>query len=109
MYCTNCSNEMSDRAVMCVKCGVATGVGQTTLGVTTVSAAKSRTTYILLGLFLGGIGIHNFYAGYTSKAVAQLLITLLTFWLILPLIAVGVWVIVEIATVKADSQGITFV
>ena len=38
---------------------------------------KSRTVAglmgILFGVFLGGLGIHNFYLGYTKKAVAQLL------------------------------------
>src|SRR5262245_27835588 len=33
---------------------------------------KSRTTYILLGVFLGPLGAHNFYAGYTGRAVGQL-------------------------------------
>lgn len=32
----------------------------------------------LLGIFLGGLGIHNFYLGYTGKALAQLLISLLS-------------------------------
>lgn len=39
--------------------------------------AKSKMAAGLLGIFLGGFGIHNFYLGYTSKAVAQLLISLL--------------------------------
>jgi TM2 domain-containing membrane protein YozV len=108
MYCANCGNQISDRAVVCVKCGVATGVGPiSTLG--TSSVGKSRTSYILLGVFLGGLGIHNFWAGYTAKGTVQLLITLLTFWLVVPLIAVGVWVIVEVCTVKADGNGVPFV
>ena len=40
--------------------------------------AKSKIAAGLLGIFLGGFGVHNFYLGYTGKAVAQLLITLLT-------------------------------
>ena len=32
----------------------------------------------LLGIFLGSFGVHNFYLGYTGKAIAQLLITLLS-------------------------------
>ena len=39
---------------------------------------KSKMAAGLLGIFLGGFGVHNFYLGYTGKAVAQLLITLLT-------------------------------
>ena len=39
---------------------------------------KSKMAAGLLGIFLGGLGVHNFYLGYTGKAVAQLLISLLT-------------------------------
>lgn len=40
--------------------------------------AKSKMAAGLLGIFLGGLGVHNFYLGYTGKAVAQLLITILS-------------------------------
>ena len=66
---------------------------------------KSRIAYILLGLFLGGLGIHNFYAGYAGRGVAQLLITLLTGWLIVPLFVVGLWVLIEIIVVSQDAYG----
>lgn len=69
---------------------------------------KERVAYILLGVFLGGFGVHNFYAGYVGRAVAQLLITLFLFWLVVPLIAVWIWTIVEVITVKADAKGVPF-
>lgn len=67
---------------------------------------KSRLAYILLGLFLGMLGIHNFYAGFTGRGIAQLLISLLS----CGLLAVGVfiWNIVEIVTQKTDSMGVEF-
>lgn len=68
--------------------------------------ACSRLVYILLGLFLGGFGVHNFAAGYTGRGVAQLLITVLLFWLIVPLLVVAVWVIVELVTVTEDARGV---
>ena len=72
----------------------------------TVSSQKTRVAYILLGIFLGLFGAHNFYAGYHGRAIAQLLITLLIgWWLILPLMAVGIWVIIEVITVNRDSDG----
>lgn len=40
--------------------------------------AKSKLAAGLLGIFLGGLGIHNFYLGYTSKAVIQLLLSVLS-------------------------------
>ncbi|WMJ24359.1 TM2 domain-containing protein [Paludicola sp. MB14-C6] len=39
---------------------------------------KSKIAAGLLGIFLGYFGVHNFYLGFTGKAVAQLLITVLT-------------------------------
>lgn len=39
---------------------------------------KSKMTAGLLGIFLGGLGIHKFYLGYTKEAVITLCISLLT-------------------------------
>ena len=37
---------------------------------------KSKIAAGILGILLGGLGVHNFYLGYTGKAIAQLLISL---------------------------------
>ncbi len=39
---------------------------------------KSKTTAGVLAILLGSLGVHNFYLGYTKKAVIQLLISLLS-------------------------------
>jgi len=39
---------------------------------------KSKIAAGLLGIFLGSLGIHNFYLGFTGKAIAQLLISILS-------------------------------
>lgn len=67
---------------------------------------KSRLAYILLGLFLGGLGVHNFYAGYNGKGIAQLLMSLLSVGILTPVVVI--WVIVEIITVTKDVKGIPF-
>jgi TM2 domain-containing membrane protein YozV len=69
---------------------------------------KDRVVYVLLGLFLGALGIHNFFAGYTGRAVAQLLISILIGWLIVPLVAVWIWNLVEVVTVTRDAHGVPF-
>lgn len=40
---------------------------------------KSKNIAGFLGIVFGALGIHNFYLGYIGKAVAQLLITVLSF------------------------------
>lgn len=68
--------------------------------------AKSRTIYILLAIFLGSLGIHNFYAGRNLWGIIQLLITLTSFLtLFLSLIPLYVWILVEIIIVTRDSDG----
>ncbi|RYG41251.1 TM2 domain-containing protein [bacterium] len=39
---------------------------------------RSKVAAILLAFFLGGIGIHRFYLGYTGVGVAMLLFCILT-------------------------------
>lgn len=103
MFCKNCGADIAEQATICVKCGVP----NTPLAALDKSD-KTRMAYILLGVFLGCLGIHNFYAGRSGVAIAQLLITLVTCWLVFPLFAVWVWVIVEICTVTKDGKGKTF-
>jgi TM2 domain/Prokaryotic RING finger family 1 len=67
---------------------------------------KSRTTYIVLGIFLGALGIHNFFAGYTGRAVGQLCLTVLTLGYLG--IVSWIWAIVEICVLDRDSAGVPF-
>ena len=69
---------------------------------------RTRLLYILLAIFLGGLGIHNFYAGYKKKAIAQLLCCTIGAILIIPLIIGGIWILVDICTVTKDADGKAF-
>jgi TM2 domain-containing membrane protein YozV len=70
-----------------------------------VRPAKSRGIFIILGLFLGCLGIHNFYAGYYGRGAAQLIITILLGWLLIGLLVTAIWALIEICTVKIDGNG----
>jgi TM2 domain-containing membrane protein YozV len=98
MYCKNCGNPIDPNAAVCLNCGVAKGTGMsycancgqpvapgaavcTNCGFATTPTsvpnpnAKSKLVAGLLGILLGGLGIHNFYLGYTGKGVAQILLS----------------------------------
>ena len=122
-FCKNCGEPyMTDEAVMCVKCGVAKGQGSNychncgkpvapeasvclNCGVANKPKAsadsKSKLAAGLLGIFLGGFGVHNFYLGYTSKAVTQLVLTIVGYVLccigigIFLVLGVGIWGLLE--------------
>jgi TM2 domain-containing protein/RING finger family protein len=68
--------------------------------------AKNRITFIVLGVLLGMFGAHNFYAGYTKKAIAQILISVLSLGFASPM--VWVWAVIDICTVFSDSKGVKF-
>lgn len=68
-------------------------------------SSKSRTVYILLALFLGGLGIHNFYVGRFVEGILQLLLTVLTMGI--GYIGAELWAFINIFTVTTDAKGNT--
>lgn len=62
--------------------------------------AKSKIAAGLFGIFLGAFGVHNFYLGYTGKAVAQLLITVLSCGILS--FASGIWGLIEGILILCD-------
>lgn len=68
-------------------------------------AQKSKIVAGLLGLFLGGLGVHNFYLGYTGKAVAQLLLTLIGWVILIGPIISGIWALIESVLILCSSYG----
>lgn len=68
--------------------------------------AKKKMTFVMLGIFLGALGVHNFYAGYHGKATVQLCLSVLTIGYGSPM--AWLWAVIEICTVNQDSRGIQF-
>lgn len=89
-FCTNCGAELNENQDICLKCGVRVRKDSQ---VNTDPNAKSKIAAGLLGIFLGVFGVHNFYLGYTGKAVGQLLLTVLSCG-ILSFVS-GIWGLIE--------------
>lgn len=97
MFCRNCGQEMNDNQAICLGCGVKVGEGNAfcqncgkpvdaaaevclNCGVAIKKAGsdlagKDKIVIILLLVFLGGIGIHNFVMGETKKGIAKILLS----------------------------------
>ena len=126
-FCAHCGTSLDEGTKFCQNCGSnceavsakapeapqmnATMVNNPAPTVSMNSAVvpgKSRVVAGLLGLFLGSVGAHNFYLGRTGRAVAQLLITVLSCFL-LSFIS-GIWGFIEsililCGNVQVDGNG----
>ncbi len=112
-FCHNCGNVIRKSDKVCSFCGAKQYVasdGQKPSN-TRVYAypPKERIIYVLLALFLGTFGVHNFYAGYSNTAVKQLLVTILTGWIFgIGVLITYIWAIVDIIQVTQDANGVPF-
>jgi hypothetical protein len=73
----------------------------------------TRRTYIIVAILLGWLGVHNFLAGRTGPAVAQLVLGLASlvgmyfmicfafFTILIPI----AWAIIDVFSVTRDGQG----
>ena len=65
---------------------------------------KSKIAVLLFGILLGALGVHNFYLGFTSRGVAQLLISVLTLGILAFIPAI--WALVEVIVIFTDDNAI---
>lgn len=82
--------------------------GQPAYGQPVVGAPKQWIVALLLAFFLGPLGIHNFYLGYTTKGIIQLVISLT----VVGLIVTGIWAFIDFimlimrsGSYACDAQG----
>lgn len=107
MFCRNCGNEVVEKAVACMKCGLAPHDGNkfcnecgkataeraivcVSCGVSlerkassgaargSVAGADKKVPAGICGIFFGGLGIHKFVLGYNTEGLIMLLVTVLT-------------------------------
>ena len=71
-FCINCGNEVSEGADICLKCGKLINPVETS----NFEERKSQLIAGLLALYIGGIGIHNFYLGNNMKGIIHLVLFL---------------------------------
>jgi hypothetical protein len=82
MYCPKCGKEIPDDASFCPQCGASVKKAETyTPSGEDDLTPKSTLAAGLFGIFLGAFGVHNFYLGYTTKAIVQVVLSALIVFL----------------------------
>lgn len=87
-FCTGCGELLHQEAVMCPKCGVQQRSARVAARPRPVRQTPSKTTAIVLALFLGTLGVHRFYVGQGGIGLIMLLCTLLSGLMLLPVLVV---------------------
>ena len=111
MFCKKCGVEIPGGTKFCPECGANQISDSTQNNYQVAVEQKSKIAAGLLGVFLGTLGIHNFYLGYTRNGVIQLLLsTIGSFVIIGPFIS-GIWALIEAiqiftGSISKDAKGI---
>lgn len=91
-FCHSCGSEVNDKAVVCIKCGVAVN-NQHTGGQIGPVSDKEWLPALLLAFFVGMFGVHRFYTGHIGIGVAQLL----------TLGGCGIWALIDFIMIITGS------
>ena len=105
-FCHNCGSQVNPGSTVCMNCGVA---------ITNIPAGatqKSKVAAGLLGIFLGAFGVHNFYLGYTTKGLIQVLVATIGGLITcgIATTGIGIWGLVEgimilTGSINKDANG----
>lgn len=110
MFCKNCGSEIDANAAVCVKCGFQKGTGNKYCPNCGVEVAEGQAVCVNCGvalkpvvvaLFLGGIGVHDFYLGYTKYGVIKIILAVCTFG-----IGSSIWAIIDLVRLLTDSLNV---
>lgn len=89
MFCSNCGATMSDSAKACPSCGHPIHD----------ASLKSKVAFVLLALFLGGLGIHRMYLGDWGLGILYLLFC----WTGIPMV-IAIFEAIVIGLRKDDAR-----
>lgn len=101
--CPVCGAPVVYGSNVCANCGTVLGANPNPVNnnfgsVQAAYTQKSKVAAVLFALFFGAFGIHNFYLGYTNKAILQLVLGIACCGFVS-----GIWAFVEAIQILTDS------
>ena len=81
MFCTTCGKIINKQAEICPHCGVRVRPAPVTgsqFDPNVRYSEKSRIVAGVLGIVLGGLGIHRFYLGNIGLGIVQIIVSIIT-------------------------------
>lgn len=108
--CVACGKLINRNAAACPKCGADQYIITPEVLAERERAAernsrKVRQVYSALALGLGFFGAHNFYAGHLTRAIPQLLFSVVFYWTIFVPVMIWIWAGFEGFICKEDAEG----
>lgn len=108
MTCKNCGKELPDGSTVCFECGATQTenlVQAPNATIDTPVVPKSKAGAAILALLLGGWGAHDFYLGFTKKAIIKIVLTIVSFGFI-----GGLWGFIDFirilcGNINVDAKG----
>lgn len=94
MFCKKCGKGIADDAQFCQFCGQQVRgeiQSQQVVIIKTERQPKSQFVAIVLCLFLGMIGIHDFYLGKNGAGVTKILVLLILGWIYIGVVINVFW------------------
>ena len=108
MFCSNCGNPVQEGQAVCLSCGFSLSnksVSKSGWFDAPSSNGKKRGIVAIVTWFFGLFGVHRFMMGDNKSGAFQLILTLSSLVLIVPIFISSVWVLIDFfKIVSADDE-----
>ena len=107
MKCSYCRFEFDNIQTICPNCGAPAEmqVQHQSIERNYKNAERFKAVYIWAAILFGGLGVHDFYAGYHLKGCIKIVITLT----IIGIYISWIWAIIDACTVRKAKSGELFI
>ena len=100
-FCSKCGKEIHEDAKICVHCGCEVERK------TSIDTSRNKWIALLLWLFLGGFGGHQFYTGNNSRGIWYIVGLTLGSFLIVPVFIVVILLIIDLIDIlQGELNGV---